>query len=142
VNIYRSRPEIRAIIHSHPPTITAFSCTDQEINFNITEDQTYYIGDIEWIPFTLCSEKLMDVALSKLQQSNALILKNHGIYVLGDSLSEAVTITELLEHHSRIYMYARLAGQGEVIELPREYWTQRETTEPRTGLIYHDEIFD
>jgi len=140
--LYGLRPEIRAVIHSHPPITTAFSCTNREINYRIQEDQRWYIGDIDSIPFIFSSSKaLADAAIPKLQKNYALILKNHGIVALGDSLAESVTITELIEDLSKIYFHSMIIGNGEVVELPEEYWTNVEIA-TRKDLIYHDEIFD
>jgi L-fuculose-phosphate aldolase len=140
--IYDMRPEIKAVLHTHPPITTAFSCTSQEINYKIQEDQRWYIGDIASLPFVYSSSKaLAEAALPKLKKNYALILKNHGIFALGDSLLEAVTITELMEDLSKIYYHAMMIGKGKVVELPKAYWTEV-TIETRKNLIYHDEVFD
>jgi L-fuculose-phosphate aldolase len=140
--IYRMRPEIKAVLHTHPPITTAFSCTTQEVNYKIQEDQRWYIGDIDCIPFIYSSSKaLAEAALPKLTNKYALILKNHGIFVLGDSLIEAVTITELMEDLSKIYYHAMMIGGGKVVELPKDYWTEI-AIETRKDLIYHDEVLD
>lgn len=140
--VYKERQEVKAIIHSHPPITTAFSCTNKDINYKITEDQRWYIGDIESIPFVLGSTKsLAKNALSKLKKNYVLILKNHGIVVLGDSLAEAVNITELVEDLSKIYYYSSIISNGNVAELPKKYWENTDI-KTRKDLIYHDEIFD
>ena len=140
--LYGLRPEIRAVIHSHPPITTAFSCTNREINYRIQEDQRWYIGDIDSIPFIFSSSKaLADAAIPKLQKNYALVLNNHGIVALGDSLAESVNITELIEDLSKIYFHAMIIGNGKVVELPEKYWTDVEIA-TRKDLIYHDEIFD
>jgi len=140
--VFDMRPEVNAVIHTHPPITTAFACTACEINYKIQEDQRWYIGDIDSIPFIFSSSKaLAEAALPKLKENYALLLKNHGIVVLGDSLSEAITITELIEDLSKIYFHAKLIDKGNVIELPDNYWTEV-NIETRKDLIYHDEIFD
>jgi L-fuculose-phosphate aldolase len=121
---------------------TAFSCTEKAVNYRIQEDQRWYIGEIESIPFIYSSSKaLADAALPKLEKHYALILRNHGIVALGDCLAEAVNITELIEDLSKIYFHALLIGDGKVIELPEGYWTEVDVA-TRKDLIYHDEIFD
>jgi len=140
--IYRMRPEIKAVLHTHPPITTAFSCTTHEVNYKIQEDLRWYIGEVESIPFIYSSSKaLAEVALPKLTKNYALILKNHGIFALGDCLLEAVTITELIEDLSKIYYHSMIIGNGEVVELPKAYWTDVQI-EPRKDLIYNDEVLD
>ncbi len=142
IGIYNKRPQIKAIIHSHPPITTAFYCTTYDVNYRIYEDPSWYIGDIESIPFISSAEDLAEAALPKLKKNYALILRNHGIFSLGDSILEAVTITELIENTSKLYYYARMISAGnDVVEIPKDYWTGA-NVEPRQGLIYHDEIFD
>ena len=140
--IYMNRPEIKAIIHSHAPTVTAYACTNEEINFKIHEDQSCYIGDIDYIPYVYSSTKeLADLAVPRLIKNYALILRNHGVFALGDSLCEAVNITELLEHLAKVSFLAKLIGNGKVNELPENYWKECSVI-PRSGLIYQDELFD
>ena len=133
--VYRSRPEIMSIVHTHPPFVTAFACTDEIINFEITEDKAWYIGEIEYMPFINGSTKeLAEAALPKLEKSYVLVLRNHGLVALGDCLAEAVNITELVESLARTYFYSKLMGKWKEIEVPY--------IKTRDGLIYHDEIFD
>jgi len=140
--IYVQRPEVKAVIHSHPPVTTAFACTSHQVDYKTLEDQRWYIGDVETLPFIFSSSKaLAEAALPKLKTSYAMILKSHGILALGDSLAEAVTITELLEALSITYYHARIIGQGAVEQLPERYWTEV-NIETRKNLIYQDEIFD
>jgi L-fuculose-phosphate aldolase len=140
--VYDMRPEVRAIIHSHPPITTAFSCTSHPVNFRIQEDQRWYIGDIDALPFIYSSSKVLsEAALPKLRKNYALILKNHGIVALGDCLSEAVNITELIEDLSKIYFHAKMIDKENIVELPARYWKEV-TVKARKDLIYHDEIFD
>lgn len=140
--IYAARPEVRAVIHSHPPMTTAFACTDKCVDYKTLEDQRWYIGEVESIPFVYSSSKaLAEAALPKLTKNYALILKNHGVITLGDTLAEAVTITELLETLSQTYYYAQTIAGATIVRLPSEYWTDV-AIEPRKDLIYQDEIFD
>jgi len=140
--IYINRKEIKAVIHTHPPMITAYSCTKKNINFNILEDKNWYIGEVEYLPFIASSSKeLAEAACPKLIKNYALILKNHGIFALGDTLCEAVTITELLEELAKISYYAEQIDNGKTVEIPNEYWEDRQIT-PRHNLIYNDEVFD
>ena len=140
--IYINRPEIKAVIHTHSPMITAYACTNKKIDFKILEDQRWYIGDVEYLPFVSSSTKeLAEVAWPKLTKNYALILKNHGLVTLGDSLCEAVNITELLEELAKINYYAEDISKGKTVEIPNEYWENRKIV-PRNNLIYNDEVFD
>jgi L-fuculose-phosphate aldolase len=140
--IYQTRPEIKAVIHTHPPMVTAFSCTSEEINFEIQEDQRWYIGEVDSLPFQSMEPiDFAGVAISKLTKNYALILKNHGLVALGDTLSEAVNITELMEGLAKTYYYAKNIDSGHVMELPNVH-RNRSIPPARMKLIYNDSVFD
>jgi L-fuculose-phosphate aldolase len=138
--IFYRRSNIKAVLHTHPPMVTAYACTNKKINFDIAEDKNWYIGDVEYLPFVASSSKdLCEAAWPKLEKNYALILKNHGMVALGDTLLEAVNITELLEELAKISYYAQ--NIGDTVEIPKEYWEDRKII-PRNNLIYNDCVFD
>jgi ribulose-5-phosphate 4-epimerase/fuculose-1-phosphate aldolase len=143
--VYEIRPEINAVIHSHPPYITALSCVDEKIDFDLTQDRHYYIGNIGTVPFVHGgSPKLAESVVSVAQQNNAVICANHGIFVFGTSLAEAVNMTELIEELAKIFFIARTAGfacSKEIksaisADIPEDYASLK------SSFIYRDEIFD
>jgi ribulose-5-phosphate 4-epimerase/fuculose-1-phosphate aldolase len=152
--VYYIRPEIKAIIHAHPPYITALSCVDEKINFNLTEDRNYYIGNIGTTPFIPGgSPKLAESVISIAQQNNAVICANHGIFVFGTSLAEAVNITELIEELAKIFFISRMAGfagnkeiknaisAGEIKSVISAGISE-DYDSLKSSFIYRDEIFD
>jgi L-fuculose-phosphate aldolase len=140
--IYRARPEINAVIHTHPPMVTAFSCTSVDVDFNIQEDQQWYIGEVDFLPFKRMEPiEFAKAAVSKLARNYALVLKNHGLVALGDTLSEAVNITETLEGLARTYYYAKNIDGGNIVRLPYENGS-RSVPAQRMKLLYDDGIFD
>ena len=140
--IYRARPEINAVIHTHPPIVTAFSCTSAEVDFKIQEDQRWYIGDVDSLPFQRVEPiEFAEVAVAKLTENYALILKNHGLVALGDTLSEAVNITETMEGLAKTYYYAKNIDGGNVVHLPDENGS-RSAPPARMNLLYDDSVFD
>ena len=152
--VYKIRLEINTVIHAHPPYTTALSCVDEKINFDLTQDRNYYIGNIGIVPFIPGgSPKLAESVISIAQQNNAVICANHGIFVFGTSLAEAVNIAELIEELAKIYFISRTAGfagskemknaisAGEIENsitsgIPEDYDSLK------SSFIYRDEIFD
>jgi len=153
-SIYKIRPEINAILHLHPPYITALSCVDEKINFNLTEDRNYYIGNIGMVPFVPgASPELAASVILIAQQNNAVICANHGIFLFGTSLSEAVNIAELVEELAKMYFISRLAAlagnkeiknaiSDEEIKNAISSGISQDYDSLKSSFIYRDEVFD
>lgn len=115
---YRARPDIRACVHAHPPTATAFAVAGVELNALALPEAVLALGRVGIAPYAAAaSSELAEGAARMLVRSNAVLLANHGAVVVGTSLEEAYRNMELLEHCARIMLYARLLG-GER-ELPK-----------------------
>jgi L-fuculose-phosphate aldolase len=98
LNIYKNRPDIFAIVHSHPLYASIFSVIDCKINTCLTGEARYVLKDVEEIDYKLMgTEELSDCCVQKLKAANAAIMKNHGAITLGNTLFEAYDRMEVLE---------------------------------------------
>jgi len=158
--IYMTRPDISAVIHLHPIFITALSCTEEGIDFDLTEDRKYYIGNIGFVPFLPGgSPELTKEVARSAQDNNLIICENHGIFTLGSNLSEAVNVTELAEGLAKLDFVARIStkkkikfsdtadmtgyGDKKRINTSGSINTETDLYESvKSSLIYRDEIFD
>ena len=112
IAIYKKRPHIRAIIHSHSPEITAFAVSGSEINEIIMPEFGFYFGSIPiskyYLPSTM--ELAEDVA-NLFKNKNAVLMKNHGIVVGGINLKEAFYSLESIQAYCKTYLCAKLLGK-------------------------------
>ena len=98
--IYRARPEVKAITHTHGANITALSATEQAAFVACSQMAGIFVGDIasfdedELIVLDAQPGKAIAHALGA---RTALILRNHGSLVVGSSLPEALLKTLVLE---------------------------------------------
>jgi L-fuculose-phosphate aldolase len=112
--IYRARPEVGAVVHTHSVFATTLAClgwTIPPVHYMLTtlsED-----GEIPLAPYTTYgTEQLADYAAEALGESrNACLLQNHGTITVGDSPEEAFSRTVVLEEMAEIYYRTRLAGE-------------------------------
>lgn len=110
--IYKKRPSIRAIIHSHSPEITAFAVSGAEINEVIMPEFTFYFGSIPLSKYYMPSSKELADDVSKLfENKNAVLMKNHGIVVGGKNLKEAFYSLESIQAYCKTYLYSKLLGK-------------------------------
>ncbi len=109
--IYKTRSEINAIIHAHPPVATGFSIAHVEIDDNIHEESTVVIGRVPVIPYEVTSSKELAVNVQEaIINHNALLLSNHGAITIGEDLEKAYRRMEELENLCKMIITANSLG--------------------------------
>ena len=112
--IYRSKPQVGGIVHTHARFSTTLSCLGWEI------PPVHYMlaalsveGRVPLAPYaTYGTEELARHAGDALGDSHhACLLRNHGTIAVGRTASEAYWRTEILEEMAEVYYRARLAGE-------------------------------
>ncbi len=113
--VYRARPDVNGLIHTHAVYATVLSALVQEIPV-ITVPLAIY-GPVPVVPFSLPgSPKLGSDAVTFLGSSKmALLLQNHGALCLGQTVEEALTCAIYLEEGAQIAYLAKLAGDYSTI---------------------------
>lgn len=120
--IYKTRPEINAVIHTHPIYTTAISLTNFDINKPILPEIVIDIGKIaivDYAPFY--TEELANNLQKYVKNHNAFILRNHGLVAIGRSLEEALFRTEKVEYLCKILFVAKSFGEINVLS-PTSLW--------------------
>ncbi|MDR2009637.1 MAG: class II aldolase/adducin family protein [Bacteroidales bacterium] len=96
--IYEGRPDISAVVHSHPLFASTFAVLGMKINTTLTGEARYILGEIEEIDYSLMgTTTLAEICACKMKNADAGIMKNHGAITLGSSLFEAYDRMEVLE---------------------------------------------
>jgi L-fuculose-phosphate aldolase len=109
--IYRRRPDVRAVIHAHPPHATAFSLLDEGLPSGFHPEQEVFLGPVPTVPYALTgTPKLAEAVESRLDRTSALLLANHGAVTFGPNLETAWLLMEALEAYSRLVTIARQLG--------------------------------
>lgn len=126
--IYRNRPDITAVVHTHSIYATACAVAHEPIPLILIEMIPYLGGDIPVIPFAMPgTAELGSSALGVLSKRNGCLLANHGTLAVGTSLQEAYIHAVYIEETAQIYQLAKAAGsihtipQQAAIEMARKY---------------------
>jgi len=110
--IYKHRPDVRSIVHTHSPYATAFSVLNEPIPLVLVEMVYFLLDEVPTAPIAL--QGSADVGLGIVQtigdKGVACLMQNHGAVTLGGNLSEAFIRTEYLEEAAKIYHMARTIG--------------------------------
>ena len=110
--IYDVRPDIRAVIHAHPPALVSFSIVRQIPNTNIISQAKHICGPIGYADYELPgSQKLGDVIAKEFEKGyKAIIMENHGTVLGGSDLYDAFERFETLEFCARSIVYGSQIG--------------------------------
>ena len=97
--IYEIRPDIKAVIHAHPPALVSFSIVRQIPNTNVIPQAKNICGSVGYAPYALPgSEELGEHIANVFKEGHqAVIMENHGTVVGGSNLDDAFQRFETLE---------------------------------------------
>ena len=114
--IYKSMPEVSAIVHTHSPYATAFSALNMEIPVFLIEMVYFLPGGIPVAPIALQGSSALGKILAQtLQERGGCLMQNHGAVSIGKDIEEAFLRTEYIEEAAKIYHIAKTIGAPQVI---------------------------
>jgi L-fuculose-phosphate aldolase len=109
---YKSRHDIRAVLHAHSPALAAFSILKQLPDFMIIPNTRIVCGHIAMAPYAMMgSEQLAEIMADQFSRGfSSVIMENHGVTVTAGSMAQAYKIFETLEFSARSELNARKIG--------------------------------
>jgi L-fuculose-phosphate aldolase len=119
LEVYRQRPDIRAVIHTHLVFANALVISKGKIRMDVIPEAAIAFGDIPVTDFSMPSSTQNAEAIRSLITShNVILIRNHGSLTAGKDLDEALIHLERLEHVSKTLTFAELLG--DVAPLPSD----------------------
>ena len=118
--IYRERPDVHAVVHTHQPYASALAFLRKPIPA-LTDEQVRFLGrGVEIIDYAPAGTAFLARNVRKKMASgaNAFILASHGIVALGTDPDRAVFNMALLEKVSIAYLLALTTESGKVYAIP------------------------
>ncbi len=129
--IYQARPDVNAVIHSHPPHATAFAVAGVELPTCIHPEAEVFLGPVRTAKYVTPGDKrLGESLLPYIKDSNTIVLENHGVVCFHPELEQCYYQLEIVDAYSRILLLAKqlgsvkaLTGQemGELIQLKAKF---------------------
>lgn len=119
--IYRARPEVNSIVHTHAVHASALSMTRARLvvahmDTAVFHDDCAYLEDWPGVPVANEEGRLITEALGS---ARSILLSNHGLLTVGSSLDEAVYLAGLFEHAARLHLLAAATG-AQIATLPTQ----------------------
>ncbi len=117
--VYRSRPEVGAIVHTHAPFVTTLSVLRRPLPPVIDEMVLYLGGTIEVADYAFTGTEAVGTNVVRtLGDRNAVLLANHGNVCIGRDLAQAMHVALVMESCAQVYVQSLTLGTP--IELPNE----------------------
>ena len=99
---YRENPEIRAVVHAHPPVSTAFAIAGIPLDQPILSEAVMQLGVVPVAPYAQPGTRAVPDSIAPFCRTcRAVLLANHGAVTWGASLMEAYFRMESLEHYAQ-----------------------------------------
>jgi L-fuculose-phosphate aldolase len=112
LGIYRARPDVNGIVHTHSPYAAAFSVVNESIPPLLLEAAGYLGGAVRVMEYSAPDSP--DGAarmVAALGAERAILLPNHGVMAVGETLPKAFRAATAVEEGARVAWIARQLGQ-------------------------------
>lgn len=118
--VYKERPDVNCIVHTHPPAVSALSMVGEPLAV-AHMDATPFFDDCaflaEW-PGLPIGNNEGEIIAEALGGKRSLLLANHGLLTAGSSIEEAAVMAIWMEQVAMLQLRARAIG--EVKPVPAE----------------------
>ncbi|MEA3407115.1 MAG: class II aldolase/adducin family protein, partial [Chloroflexota bacterium] len=132
LEIYRQRPDVRAVVHGHPPITTALTVAGISLEPPVLPETVVTVGTIPTTDYATPSSAQGPLVVRELiREHDALALDRHGAVTVGTTPLKAYFKLEKVENTAQVILLARLLGRLQT--LPGE--EARHLTELRAEML-------
>ncbi|GAC1670864.1 MAG: L-ribulose-5-phosphate 4-epimerase [Candidatus Limnocylindrales bacterium] len=130
LHVYRHRPDVNGVVHTHSRYATAFAAVGRSIPVYLTAQADEFGGEIPCAGFALIGDEAIGAqVVAAIGRSPAVLLKNHGVFTIGPSAGAAVKAAVMVEDIAATVWLALQIGTPDVLpddvveQLHRRYTT-------------------
>jgi len=114
--IYRTRQDVTAVVHAHPPTATGFAVAGIALDQPLLPEIVLVLGKIPLARYaTPGTQELSDALAPLIEDHDAILMASHGVVTCGDDLERAYLNMEMVEQFARIVLVARQLGDMQTL---------------------------
>ncbi|HLJ45024.1 MAG TPA: class II aldolase/adducin family protein [Bryobacteraceae bacterium] len=119
ITVYQMRPDIRSVVHAHPPVATGFAAAGRPLNLALLPEVIIGLGSVPIAEYGLPGTPALTAGmLPYIPKYDAILMANHGVVSYGSDVYQAFFRMETVEHFARITFVAEMLGGARA--LPRE----------------------
>ncbi len=117
--VYRHREDVKGVVHTHSNYATSFAALGESIPACLTAIADEFGGDIPVGPMAaIGGEEIGEAIVENIGESPGILLKNHGVFTIGESPETALKAAAMLEDAAKTVHLARTKGEPK--RLPQE----------------------
>lgn len=121
LEIYKQRPDIKSVVHCHPPHATAFAIAREPIPQCVLPEVEVFLGDVPITKYeTPGGQAFADTITPFVDRTNIILLANHGTVSYGENVERAYWWTEILDAYCRMLILAKQLGHVEFFNEQKE----------------------
>lgn len=111
LQIYKTRPDVMSICHTHPPYATGFAVAGIPLNKMVLPEVIIVLGSVPLVEYgTTGTDELYGMISKYVEDYDAFLLANHGVVTLGKNILDAYHKMETVEHAAKIQFIANQLG--------------------------------
>jgi len=108
---YARRPDVFGICHTHSVYATAWACCGKEIPVIVAELAGMIGGPVKCAPYApMGTIELADIVAEHLGSQNAVLMENHGMLAVGETIDKAYANAVIVEEGAKITLFAMQIG--------------------------------
>ena len=140
IAVHNMRPDIKAVVHAHPVTASSFTASEMKINTSLIAESAAVLGIPVFTQYAKQgSSELAQIVSAATANANIVLMANHGVLTVGETLLKAFDRIEVLEASAKITLYTELLG-------PKRALTDSQLTElvapPKAKVIDEKKLID
>ena len=115
--VYEKRPDLKAVLHAHPPALVAYSALDKRPQTEMIASVNYICNNVQTAGYALPgSKKLGNLIAQKFEDgSDIVMMASHGVVVGAQNLFDAFMKFETLDYCARIEINAAPLGKPRIL---------------------------
>ncbi|MEI8094266.1 MAG: class II aldolase/adducin family protein [Spirochaetales bacterium] len=135
--VYDRRPDLKSVLHAHPPALVAFSIVRQVPQTFLIPHVHDLCGQIEYAAYALPGSKLLGDTIAEVfsRGLNTVLLENHGIVIGALDLFQAFMAFETLDFCARLEISARRMGKIRTLAPEQVTLTARKRQPPLPTFV-------
>ena len=116
LEVYRQRPDVKAVVHAHPALATGFAVAGIPLDRAVLAEVICTLGSIPIAEYaTPSTQELPNAVRQYIKAHDGMLLANHGALTVGADVFAAYYKMETIEHFAKISLTARLLGGERLI---------------------------
>ncbi|MDD6884308.1 MAG: class II aldolase/adducin family protein [Eubacteriales bacterium] len=118
--ILRNRPDVKGVVHAHPPILTGFAIAGGDwMQKPFLPEPVIEVGPMVMVPYAEpLSEELAERFDAVITKSNGFLMENHGaLMVSGEGVWRAVEFLEMMEAAAKSILVAKILGNAKTIPM-------------------------